>query len=54
VPFKSKKQETYLAINKPKVYKKFKKHMKVGGQVYKVNNSGQQYVAKQYGGKIYG
>ena len=25
MPFKSKKQRTYLAINKPKVYKKFKK-----------------------------
>ena len=25
---------------------------KVGGKVYKVDNSGQQMVAKQYGGKI--
>lgn len=28
MPFKSKKQKQYLAINKPKVYKKFKKHDK--------------------------
>ena len=26
----------------------------MGGKVYKVDNSGQQMVAKQYGGKIYG
>jgi hypothetical protein len=24
----------------------------MGGKVYKVNNSGQQMVAKQYGGKV--
>jgi len=91
VPFKSTKQKKYLAINKPNVYKKFKKeeqnmHSKkmvnrpmggkvyknivkkpmggkvyknivkkpMGGKVYKVDNSGQQMVAKQYGGKIDG
>ena len=122
MPFKSKKQKTYLAINEPEVYKKFKKEetmmygkpmkkehggklykkrrkdfddigesgkggknakrtkkpMKpklkglkpsglmgavqsgrftkkpMGGKVYKVDNSGQQMVAKQYGGKIHG
>ena len=26
----------------------------MGGKVYKVDNSGQQMVAKQYGGKIHG
>ena len=78
MPFKSTKQKKYLAINKPNVYKKFKKeeqnmHSKkmvnrpmggkvyknivkkpMGGKVYKVDNSGQQMVAKQYGGKIDG
>ncbi len=120
MPFKSTKQKTYLAINEPEVYKKFKKeeqnmddaianykkakkekeknqekkmqymtkskkpiepeikylpgigskggnvHKKalrrkmfkskksMGGKVYKVDNSGQQLVAKQYGGKIHG
>ena len=130
MPFKSKKQKTYLAINEPEVYKKFKKedqnmddaianykkakkeHEKkleremakktksqkriepetkylpgirsgigskvspparpgkaivgrlkkgskttkrpIGGKVYKVDNKGQQLVAKQYGGKIHG
>jgi len=72
VPFKSTKQKTYLAINEPDVYKKFKKEEKMmygkpmkkkmyggkvtkrpmGGKVYKVDNSGQHMVAKQYGGKI--
>ena len=65
MPFKSKKQKTYLAINEPEVYKKFKKEEQnmygkkmvkrpMGGKVYKVDNSGQQMVAKQYGGKIHG
>jgi biotin carboxyl carrier protein len=78
VPFKSKKQKTYLAINEPEVYKKFKKEEQnmygkkmvkrpmggkvyknivkrpMGGKVYKVDNKGQQLVAKQYGGKIHG
>jgi|TARA_R100001163_G_scaffold54138_1_gene41454 hypothetical protein len=31
MPFKSKKQETYLKINEPKVYKKWKKNYKHGG-----------------------
>jgi lauroyl/myristoyl acyltransferase len=31
MPFKSKKQETYLKINEPKVYKKWKKNYKDGG-----------------------
>ena len=93
MPFKSKKQRTYLAINEPDVYKKFKKeevmNKRKGGGIYKkktktkrekddfslpkkhrtpregygkyvtrrahggkVDNSGQQMVAKQYGGKI--
>ena len=60
MPFKSKKQKTYLAINEPEVYKKFKKEENMykvkkrakGGKVYKVDNSGQQMVAKQYGGKV--
>ena len=65
MPFKSTKQKTYLAINEPEVYKKFKKEEQnmygkkmvkrpMGGKVYKVDNSGQQMVAKQYGGKIHG
>ena len=67
MPFKSKKQKTYLAINEPDVYKKFKKEEKIpmggkvykntvnrpmGGKVYKVDNSGQNLVNKMYGGKI--
>ena len=36
-----------------KVYKNIvNRHM--GGKVYKVDNKGQQLVAKQYGGKIHG
>ena len=31
MPFKSKKQETYLKINEPKIYKKWKKNYKDGG-----------------------
>lgn len=31
MPFKSKKQETYLKINEPKIYKKWKKNYKNGG-----------------------
>ena len=31
MPFKSKKQETYLKINEPKVYKKWKRDYKNGG-----------------------
>ena len=91
MPFKSTKQKTYLAINEPEVYKKFKKEEQnmygknmvnrpmggkvyknmvnrpmggkvyknivnrpMGGKVYKVDNKGQQLVAKQYGGKIHG
>ena len=30
----------------------YPKNMKSGGKVYKVDNSGQQIVAKQYGGKV--
>jgi len=54
VPFKSDKQRIYLMLNKPNIYKKFKKDMKSGGKVYKVDNSGQLMVAKQYGGKVNG
>tara|TARA_R100001082_G_scaffold93021_1_gene59761 strand:- start:457 stop:711 length:255 start_codon:yes stop_codon:yes gene_type:complete len=53
VPFKSKKQKTYLAINEPEVYKKFKKEENMykvkkrsGGG--KIDNSGQNFVAKLY------
>ena len=39
MPFKSKKQKTYLAINEPEVYKKFKKeevmNKNKGGGIYK-------------------
>ena len=97
MPFKSDKQKTYLAINEPEVYKKFRKEevmsKRKGGGIYKkktktrrergvvkddfslpkkhrtprggygkyvtgrvhggkVDNSGQQMVAKQYGGKV--
>ena len=54
MPFKSDKQRIYLMLNKPNIYKKFKKDMKSGGKVYKVDNSGQLMVAKQYGGKVNG
>ena len=57
MPFKSKKQKTYLAINEPEVYKKFKKEenmygnkmMKrpMGGKVYK------NTVNRPMGGKVY-
>jgi len=58
VPFKSKKQRTYLAINEPDVYKKFKKEEKMmygnkmskrpmGGKVYK------DTVKRPMGGKVY-
>ena len=54
MPFKSKKQRTYLAINEPDVYKKFKKEETMmyskpmkkkmyGGKVHK----------KPMGGKVY-
>ena len=107
MPFKSTKQKTYLAINEPDVYKKFKKEekmmydkpikkkdggglykkskkeikerlsekkpkkskskkvmkpmlspglmgptRKMGGKVYKVDNSGQMMVQRMYGGKV--
>jgi hypothetical protein len=63
VPFKSTKQKTYLAINEPDVYKKFKKEEKMmygnkmskrpmGGKVYKVDNAGQMMVQRMYGGKV--
>jgi hypothetical protein len=58
VPFKSTKQKTYLAINEPDVYKKFKKEEKMmygnkmskrpmGGKVYK------NTVKRPMGGKVY-
>ena len=51
MPFASEKQKAYLAINKPDVYKKFKKDMKSGGKL--IDNSGQKFVQKLYtGGKI--
>ena len=63
MPFKSKKQKTYLAINEPSVYKKFKKEEKMmygnkmskrpmGGKVYKVDNEGQMMIQRMYGGKV--
>jgi hypothetical protein len=39
-------------ILEKKYFKTTKRPM--GGKVYKVDNSGQQMVAKQYGGKIHG
>ena len=44
MPFKSKKQKTYLAINEPDVYKKFKKEetMMYG-----------KPMKKEHGGKLY-
>ena len=58
MPFKSAKQKTYLAINEPDVYKKFKKEEKMmygnkmskrpmGGKVYK------DTVKRPMGGKVY-
>ena len=58
MPFKSTKQKTYLAINEPDVYKKFKKEEKMmygnkmskrpmGGKVYK------DTVKRPMGGKVY-
>ncbi len=58
MPFKSTKQKTYLAINEPDVYKKFKKEEKMmygnkmskrpmGGKVYK------NTVKRPMGGKVY-
>ena len=58
MPFKSAKQKTYLAINEPDVYKKFKKEEKMmygnkmskrpmGGKVYK------NTVKRPMGGKVY-
>ena len=63
MPFKSTKQKTYLAINEPDVYKKFKKEEKMmygnkmskrpmGGKVYKVDNEGQMMIQRMYGGKV--
>jgi len=51
MPFASEKQRIYLKLNKPKVYKQFKKDMKSGGKL--IDNSGQKFVQKLYkGGKI--
>lgn len=51
MPFASEKQKAYLAINKPDVYKKFKKDMKSGGKL--IDNFGQKFVQKLYkGGQI--
>jgi hypothetical protein len=51
MPFASEKQRIYLRINKPDVYKKFKKDLKSGGKL--IDNSGQKFVQKLYtGGKI--
>jgi len=66
VPFKSKKQRTYLAINEPDVYKKFKKEETMmygkpmkkkmyGGKVHKKPMGGKVYkntVYKKHGGAI--
>lgn len=53
MPFKSKKQKTYLAINEPEVYKKFKKEenmykVKKRAKGGKIDNSGQKFVANLY------
>ena len=67
MPFKSTKQKTYLAINKPDVYKKFKKEEKMmygnkmskrpmGGKVYKdtvKRNMGGKVTKRPMGGKVY-
>ena len=67
MPFKSKKQKTYLAINEPDVYKKFKKEEKMmygnkmskrpmGGKVYKdtvKRNMGGKVTKRPMGGKVY-
>ena len=67
MPFKSKKQKTYLAINEPSVYKKFKKEEKMmygnkmskrpmGGKVYKdtvKRNMGGKVTKRPMGGKVY-
>jgi len=67
VPFKSTKQKTYLAINEPDVYKKFKKEEKMmygnkmskrpmGGKVYKdtvKKNMGGKVTKRPMGGKVY-
>ena len=45
MPFKSKKQKTYLAINEPDVYKKFKKEEQ--------NMYGKPMKKKMYGGKVH-
>jgi len=45
VPFKSTKQKTYLAINEPEVYKKFKKEEQ--------NMYGKKMVKRPMGGKVY-
>jgi len=53
VPFKSKKQKTYLAINDPEFYKKFKKDenmykVKKRAKGGKIDNSGQKFVSNLY------
>ena len=67
MPFKSAKQKTYLAINEPDVYKKFKKEEKMmygnkmskrpmGGKVYKdtvKKNMGGKVTKRPMGGKVY-
>ena len=67
MPFKSTKQKTYLAINEPDVYKKFKKEEKMmygnkmskrpmGGKVYKdtvKKNMGGKVTKRPMGGKVY-
>ena len=63
MPFKSTKQKTYLAINEPDVYKKFKKEEKMmygnkmtkrsmGGKTIKKNMGG-KVIKKNMGGKMY-
>ena len=63
MPFKSKKQKTYLAINEPSVYKKFKKEEKMmygnkmskkmhGGKVEKKAMGG-KVTKRPMGGKVY-
>ncbi len=54
MPFKSKKQRTYLAINEPDVYKKFKKEeTMMYGKPMKKKMYGGKVHKKPMGGKVY-
>ena len=54
MPFKSKKQKTYLAINEPDVYKKFKKEEKIMyDKPMKKKMYGGKVTKRPMGGKVY-